>query len=267
MAPHDVLWVLQEFSQAQGLRVLLTGGEPLRHSQFWQINAQLPKFSLRKVLFTNGLLLDEPTAKALNVQEVQISLDGLRDSHEALRGPGTFGKALRAIEAARAAGLEVSVATMAHSGNLHELPALECLLRDLGVSTWSVDVPVLTRGAAKTLVPPPERAGKALAFGFGKRASHGSQEGYACGLNLMSVSAKGEAARCSFYRPVGNVLKEGLLPCWQRIRPLRLSELRCRHCPHLQQCRGGCRYRAESLGQDPLSKDLYRCALYGIIQK
>jgi radical SAM protein with 4Fe4S-binding SPASM domain len=82
----------------------------------------------------------------------------------------------------------------------------------------------------------------------------------------MSVMADGKVAKCSFYsdRSVGRI-EEGLRICWQRIRHIRLDELRC-ECEYIESCRGGCRYRACLLG-DPLGKDLYRCALYGIIDK
>ena len=79
----------------------------------------------------------------------------------------------------------------------------------------------------------------------------------------MSVMADGRAAKCTFYadRNAGN-LKDGLRECWQKIKPIKLSKLKC-DCKHIEICRGGCRYRAEMLG-DPLGKDFYRCALYRV---
>ena len=51
--------ILTEFEEMQGLRVLITGGEPLLHSRFKEINEILPQFFIRKILFTNGLLLNK----------------------------------------------------------------------------------------------------------------------------------------------------------------------------------------------------------------
>jgi len=51
--------VLAEFEIMQGLRLLITGGEPLTHSHFEEFNALLPEYAYRKILFTNGLLLDQ----------------------------------------------------------------------------------------------------------------------------------------------------------------------------------------------------------------
>ncbi|MBE0427449.1 MAG: radical SAM protein [Nitrospirae bacterium] len=74
--------VLKEFEEMQGLRVLLTGGEPLIHSKFEDINEILPEFFIRKVLFTNGLLVNKRILRNLNVDELQISIDGLEDAHD-----------------------------------------------------------------------------------------------------------------------------------------------------------------------------------------
>ena len=50
--------VLDEFEAMQGLRLLITGGEPLMHSHFAEFNEILSSYLFRKILFTNGLLLD-----------------------------------------------------------------------------------------------------------------------------------------------------------------------------------------------------------------
>jgi MoaA/NifB/PqqE/SkfB family radical SAM enzyme len=43
----------------QGLRVLLSGGEPLLYSRWQELNELLPDFELRLVLLSNGLLLTD----------------------------------------------------------------------------------------------------------------------------------------------------------------------------------------------------------------
>ncbi|GAB4483524.1 MAG: radical SAM protein [Thermodesulfovibrionales bacterium] len=258
--------VLEEFQEMQGLRVLITGGEPLLHTGFSAINDLLPGFFLRKVLFTNGLLLTGRILDALNVDEIQVSVDGLEEGHDALRGEGTFTRAIAAISAARERGFEVSVSTMVHAKNLDDFDGMEKLFAGLGVRDWTVDVPCMTGrfGANPGFAVSPEAAGRYL--GYGRNAGmHAGGTGYGCGPHLMSISADGRAAKCTFYadRAAGSV-DEGLRTCWERIRPVRLDELSC-DCDFLEECRGGCRYRAELLG-DPKGKDLYRCSLYGIME-
>jgi radical SAM protein with 4Fe4S-binding SPASM domain len=249
----------------QGLRVLISGGEPLIHSAFQKINTILPEFFLRKVLFTNGLLLDRQRLKGLNVDEIQISIDGLEDAHDSLRGKGTFKPAIRAVKAALDAGFEVSVSTMVHPGNLQDFDAMENLFKEMGIRDWAVDVPCITGRLKKnsTLQLSPEVGGKYLGYGYGG-GLHSGASGFACGLHLMAVMADGRVSKCTFYAesPAGRI-EEGLLQCWLRIKPVRLDDLQC-DCSYKEVCRGGCRYRASLLG-NPSGKDLYKCASYDIL--
>ena len=154
---------------------------------------------------------------------------------------------------------------MVHTGNLNDFAEMERLFRALGVKDWTVDVPCITgRLAGETgFQVTPDKGGKYLGYGYGG-GLHAGDRGFACGLHLMSVMADGRVSKCTFYadRPAGRV-EEGLRECWERIPPVSLAELRC-DCEHTETCRGGCRYRAEVLG-DPLGKDLYRCAFYDIM--
>ncbi len=256
--------ILREFESLQGLRVLITGGEPLVHRHFQDINNIFPAFSVRKVLFTNGVLLNRRYIRELNVDEIQVSIDGLENAHDVIRGKGTFRKAMRSIKIALDSGLDVSVATMIHAKNLKDFDTMGKLFQDMGIKDWTVDVPCVAGRLAKNkrFQIKPEVGGKYLRYGYGG-GMHASSSGFACGLHLMSVMADGRVAKCTFYSdsPVGKA-EEGLRECWQRIKPIRLEELHC-DCSYLESCRGGCRYRAELFG-DPKGKDLYKCHSYDI---
>jgi radical SAM protein with 4Fe4S-binding SPASM domain len=208
-------------------------------------------------------LLSDEFLKSLNVDEIQVSIDGIESGHDALRGKGTFKKAMAGLRMAAQAGYDISVATMVHSMNLNDFEEMEELFRGMGIREWSVDVPSLEGNLRDnpSFRLPPEIAGKYLRYGFGD-GLHGGGEGFACGLHLATVTADGEVAKCTFYRSssVGNV-DEGLEECWRRIVPVKLDELGC-DCTVKGKCRGGCRYRAGLLGER-LGRDLYRCVAYG----
>lgn len=261
----QVSGILREFEQMQGLRVLITGGEPLLHSSFDAINALLPDYSLRRVLFTNGLLLSEKRLEGLNVHEIQISIDGMEHAHDLIRGQGTFSKALAAVQLCLDKGVDVSVSTMVHAMNLDDFDQMDGLFRGLGIKDWTVDVPCTAGRLAENGMfrVAPDVGGRYLGFGFGG-GIHNSASGFGCGLHLMSVSASGLTSKCTFYsdRASGSI-KDGLRACWQRIAPVRLADLAC-DCAYLDICRGGCRFRAEQTG-GPLGRDLYKCHFYGII--
>src|SRR5512135_1328689 len=51
--------VLDQFEEIQGLRLLLSGGEPLLHPAFWEVNNILRDFGFRSVLLSNGTLISK----------------------------------------------------------------------------------------------------------------------------------------------------------------------------------------------------------------
>jgi radical SAM protein with 4Fe4S-binding SPASM domain len=265
LSPALVLAVLKEFEAMQGLRVMITGGEPLLHGQFGEINERLPEFFLRKVLFTNGLLLGRETVKSLKVDEIQVSIDGLEQAHDGLRGSGSFQRAMTALKLALDAGFDVSVSTMVHRGNLADFDRLERLFKSMGIKDWTVDIPCASGRLEQNMEfhVTPEEGGKYLGYGYGA-GLHAASRGYGCGRHLASIAPDGAIAKCTFYsdRPAGDIA-EGLLPSWKKVRPVLLKDLSC-SCEYLEVCRGGCRYRAELLGGKG-AKDLYRCMLYGIL--
>jgi len=246
-------------------KVRITGGEPLVHRKFPEINEMLPDFFVRKVLFTNGVLLEKETLKTLKVDEIQVSIDGLEPAHDRLRGSGTFKHSLEAMRRALDAGFDVSVSTMVHQYNRRDFDDLEQLFKEIGIKDWTVDIPCMAGRLKENeeLYISPEEGGKYLGYGYGD-GLHASTQGYGCGLHLMAVMADGNIAKCSFYgdQPVGCV-DHGLRTAWGSVQPVRLKDLEC-DCEYLEVCRGGCRYRAELIDGKG-GKDLYRCSLYDII--
>ncbi|MFA5809320.1 MAG: radical SAM protein [Thermoleophilia bacterium] len=262
----EVVAIADQFETMQGLRLLISGGEPLLHRSFWEVNDYLRRKDLRVVLLTNGTLIDEETARRLSAQEVQISLDGMREAHDHLRGWGSFERSVAAIRHLTAAGVEVSVATMIHRRNLDNFDMLEELVRDLGAREWSIDLPsAVGRLADNTeLLVDPRSAGPFLRRSYGG-AIHEPLAGFACGAHLMAVMADGNVARCGFYadEAIGSI-EEGPEACWQKIAKTPLSELEC-NCQFVEECRGGCRFRAH--GYNKLNgADLCQCYRYGVLK-
>ena len=250
--------ILGEFEDMGGLRVMVSGGEPLLHKEIQRVLDILSSnsYTFRRVLLTNGTIFIEGVGKAFD--EVQISIDGLEEGHDYIRGRGSFKKAIENLKKYLSLGLDVSVATMIHGKNLEELDDLQRLLKDLGVKEWGLDVPCDYQD-----VPDPITAAKYLSYSFGG-GYHGGSQGMGCGFHLLTVLPGGEAVRCGFYSDVlGDLKKEPLKDVWSRKRPFNLSETECKDCLYIEECGGGCRYRAGEKGKDP-----YMCALFGIyVQK
>ena len=114
---------------------LLSGGEPLARKDILDI-ASYASRSLSVSIQTNGYLLERYASalKDIGIEHVQVSLDGARaETHDQLRGEGSFRRTVRGIEACRDLGfLQLSVAAVIHQQNFHELPELMSFVLDLG---------------------------------------------------------------------------------------------------------------------------------------
>lgn len=261
-----ILKVLKEFEAIQGLRLLLSGGEPMLHPHFWEINEALRDYPFRSIMLSNGTLITKDNARKLLVHEVQLSLDGMKKGHESIRGEGTFEKTLRAIDHLQEANIHVSVATMIHRENLKEFDEMASLIHSKNIEEWNVDIPCIAGRMEenRNFWVLPQEAGPLLQYGFGG-GLHGSEHHETCGAHLCAILPNGNVAKCGLFseEPVGSI-EEGLRVCWERMPRIQLKELRC-SCSVMEECRGGCRYRAKFQG-DLFEPDLFQCYARGVLK-
>jgi len=256
------LGIAGEFSSHGGLRLLISGGEPLAYPYLDEFIRQTADLRARRVVLTNGTLINEENIRRLTVENIQFSLDGWRAGNDRVRGEGSFEKTLRGIYAAREAGRAVSIATMIHRGNLKEFDRLRRFAEEIEATEWGIDVPCVAGSLVKNtdLIVSNEEAVPFMKYAYGG-GYHGSSDGFACGHHLMTVLPTGRAVKCGFYSdaPLGDA-REGLMACWGSLRHVPLETLECRGCPVVEECAGGCRFRAPH----PLAPDPVMCALHGM---
>jgi radical SAM protein with 4Fe4S-binding SPASM domain len=117
--------------------ILFSGGEPLMHPHLLELVGLAVKRGARSVLSTNGLLLDRDTAlklKDLGLSYVGISLDGLGEAHDRMRGQkGAFLGALKAIKTAREANLKVGLRLTLTRSNKDEIEQIFRLMVSEGI--------------------------------------------------------------------------------------------------------------------------------------
>lgn len=264
--PEDLIEpLLREFSDMGGLRIMVTGGEPTLYPFFSRLNQIIPDYPVRFVLLSNGLTMDHSIAKKLNFHEVQLSLDGLEQGHDSIRGKGSFKKVQSAMKAVTDAGLDLSVATMIHKGNLHDFNGLKELVEQTGAVEWNIDYPCVEGRWHEhpDLAVDPLVAAKMMEYGFGG-AYHGSASGWTCGRHLAGVIPTGDLCRCGLYqaRTYGSI-RDGLKKAWLNIEHIPISETECSECEHGDICAGGCRFRAGGR----TARDEVMCRLYGVLDK
>ncbi|MFO7930157.1 MAG: radical SAM protein [Thermodesulfobacteriota bacterium] len=260
--PGQAADIARQFAANGGLRLLISGGEPLLYSGLESFLEQTGNLGIRRILFTNGTLLTSENIRGLQAEEIAFSLDGWRSGHEALRGKNTFDPLMRGIDAAKSAGIDISFSTMIHRENTDEFEQMKMFIEDAGAVEWGVDILTVTGSlvAHQDLCLPYDRAAPFMEYSFGG-GYHGSSDDYACGRHLMAVMPDGQAVKCGFYsdRPLGDASKS-LAECWKNMPHIRLDELECMGCEFIHECRGGCRFRAPH----PLAPDPAMCRLYGV---
>ena len=139
-----------------------TGGEPFVYPQFSEIIQNLLEDrEVHAVILTNGLLLAENIDFLQRVPaerlHLQISLDGMEESHDALRGKGTFARLLANLTALRQTRLTATLSVAVNRENIHDLPAMIGFAADQGIGNmhllWHF---VRGKGSDEQFVPPEE---------------------------------------------------------------------------------------------------------------
>jgi radical SAM enzyme (rSAM/lipoprotein system) len=148
------LGVLDEISRTTSpgrITVCLTGGEPTLRPDLEDCVREISRRGFPVGMVTNGWSLTPARLSALAVAglgALTVSLDGLRESHDRLRGrQGSFERACRTIRTAVSGSVLSDVVTCVHPGNLDELPGVLRLLQELGVPRWRL-APIFPRGRA-----------------------------------------------------------------------------------------------------------------------
>lgn len=120
-------------------RISLTGGEPLIRKDFFRL---LEKCYESRSYFTyhvmtNGCLIDKEVVrklKELGVRSVQISLEGLEEKNDSIRGKGTFNKICNAIKALVEESIHVSISMTIAKHNIDDVLGVIKLCKDLHVN-------------------------------------------------------------------------------------------------------------------------------------
>jgi len=189
---QDAIHISREFESMGGLRLLISGGEPLLYPSLRKYFDEISQINVRRVLLTNGTKITAENIQWLNIDEIQFSLDGWRAGHEILRGKGSFDKLVEAINIAKDAEIQISIATMVHQGNLNEFDHIKHFINDIGACEWGIDALCLSGNLNqnKKLIVSPEQAAPRMKYAFGG-GYHGPSDGFACGRHLMTVLPSG----------------------------------------------------------------------------
>jgi MoaA/NifB/PqqE/SkfB family radical SAM enzyme len=124
MGREQIFDVLRECKDLGMVQTHLDGGEPLMHRLVGEIVDWLTDYGLAVSMNTNGALVPNRREVVRKLSKVKISLDGPRDCHDAMRGHGSFDRALAGADAAKDVGVPVEFCCTVGRHNARWIEAL-----------------------------------------------------------------------------------------------------------------------------------------------
>lgn len=123
--------------------IALSGGDPLRCDGLWSIMDEIVSRigdQKRISILGNPEMLDERTISRLKgypLHHYQLSIDGMRETHDHLRYQGSFQRTMRAIHDLSRAGIVVNIMSTVSRANLGEMREVMQAVYGQGASRWS----------------------------------------------------------------------------------------------------------------------------------
>ncbi len=99
--------------------IILSGGEPLLYSKFEQLCNLVRELQGRVRLSTNGILIPKYIDVFEQNDGIMVSIDGDRETHDRIRGKGSYDKAIKALECLQEHKINHSIGFMLCMWNYH----------------------------------------------------------------------------------------------------------------------------------------------------
>jgi radical SAM protein with 4Fe4S-binding SPASM domain len=272
-----ILKKIREFNPSA--RIIVTGGEPLTHPWVFEIFNTLEEYGMKFTLGTNAVLIDQSCAERLkgykNLTFVQASLDGITPEVHAITRGNTWNETMKGIRNLIEQKVPFSIAPTLHEGNLHEIP-------NIARFTYSNGGIISPNHLRKFPHAPyvhnislnPESLRKCIIETFdlvNKKFHHDVQTAevqdqkcedlrdsrcrYVCGnaWYTFDIDWNGDVYPCHLLREkdfiLGNILSEEFPVILERGKQsktrLKAYEIpKCKRCPFVSTCAGGCRASA-----------------------
>ena len=280
--------------------VVITGGEPLLRPDLPDIGKALRQRGVGWSIVSNSWLYDEVMHQRLmaaGMGALTISLDGLKEEHDWMRGrEGSYQRAINAIAiAARQTRLNFDVVTCVNQRNLPHLQEIHDRLSSLGVQQWRIFT-IIPIGRAlnepelhltdaqfvqlmdfiaekRTTRPTPMNVTFSCEGYLGPYECKVRQNPFFChaGINIASVLIDGTICACPNIDrqrfAQGNIYKDNLWDVWQtRFEPFRNRNWArqgiCRDCKAFKNCLGNGMHNWHGDGGSPIN-----CHYSKIVQK
>ena len=105
----------------------ITGGDPIIHPDFWKLMVLLKSKNISFTIMGNPFHLDNEICRMLKVcgcEMYQMSLDGLRETHDWFRKKGSYDLTLNKVDCLNRAGIKSAIMSTVSKTNINEIPKL-----------------------------------------------------------------------------------------------------------------------------------------------
>ncbi len=257
LSSSELIKIANKIISANVMEVTLTGGEPLMVKVLPELIYMFLNKNILVNVFTNGMLTESLIEK-FNMMpnrsnlRFNISIDGLQETHENIRGIGTYQKLINNIKLLVANGYIVTTNTTLTALNYTEIPQLILAMKQIGVRTfqisnlinlgWAIENDYLKMDKEKTVIfeskirelsevcnddfrflysPIPNNTAKENPTVFKIEKGKIEQIGtdiWRCGAGKgkITISVNGDVLCCPFFSNyiIGNILDDDLENIW-----------------------------------------------------
>lgn len=251
--------------------IVITGGDPFLHLGFWAILREARKHSHHLGVIGNSENISFSTCrklKEIGIDTFQVSLDGTKKMHDAIRRRGSFDATYSAIRMLSEHGIKVSVLSTLTVKNKEAMQSVMDTAYEAGASHWDFSRHIPCSGdcgigrqeysaflhhitslhARYELTGyPPLNKEPLLSIVRKDKSSEGRVSG-GCSLGTAKFTMLPDLTLMACRRHAGSVLgkwskEQGFL--WHFVMNEKMKEYRnftrlekCKDCEHLYQCRG-----------------------------
>lgn len=255
--------------------VCLMGGEPFLRDDWYEISRYINILNMDLSFVSNGLIVPDiiDRLERLDIRVVGISLDGMKKTHEKIRGHGTYDKTIKALDILNQRNIPTTIITTISKENFDDLLKMKDFLSRKGVN-WQLQVAQpFGNFDRKKMISKEEFYSTALfiakhsikgdfdsfpvvgahCFGYHSDLLPGVRwESCEAGIKSIGITSNGNIVGCLSMGQTefieGNIRDKSIVDIWESDNSFAYnrrydeSELgpNCRDCKYGSICKGGC---------------------------
>ncbi len=143
LSTKDIISMLDQIKILKIGNITFSGGEPLLRDDIFEIIHYASRLGLNTTLLTNGTIVNDGMVKKIKdsgLNSIWVSIDGLEDVHDSIRGKGSFTRSINFIKIIKeeCPAVSLNIATTVMNNNLEDIPKLLQLWEKMKINQVSL---------------------------------------------------------------------------------------------------------------------------------